>query len=81
MVLWYQFVFSIRSQIGYRGVSDSILMHHNFDRWFLIGCKVYGSVFSILSSNFFAPHYERSQPLLGRSWATLVILGYLHGLF
>ncbi len=83
--LWQWFYgtnfFSIGSQISSHGVFDSILMHRNFNGWFLTSCKVDGSVFSVLSFNFFAHHYERSQPLLGQYWVTLVTLGYLHGLF
>ncbi len=45
MVLWYQFFFPIRFQIGSHGVSYSILMHYNFGVWFSVGHLIFGLLF------------------------------------
>jgi hypothetical protein len=52
--------FKTRTQINSCGVSGSILMRYTFGGWFLIGYKVYGSIFLVLSFNSFFSHYERS---------------------
>jgi hypothetical protein len=54
MVSWYQKVlFLVGSQIGSHEVFNSVLMHHNFGGWFLIGHIVFDLIFLVMSSNLF----------------------------
>ncbi len=46
-------LFLVRSQIGSRGVFDSILMHCNSNGWFLVRHIVSSYVFLIMYSNLF----------------------------
>lgn len=81
MVSWYQKTLSlVGSQISFHEVSSSILMHHNFGGWFLVGHIIFGLVFSITSSNSFSSHYERSYPNLCWFFVALIIPFYLHAL-
>jgi hypothetical protein len=46
MVSWYQkALFSIRPQIGYRGISSLVLMCRNFGGWFLASCTIFNLIF------------------------------------
>ncbi len=48
-----KFFFQVGSHMSSRGVSSSVLMHHNFNGWFWIGCIVSSSTFLIMYFNLF----------------------------
>lgn len=52
-ISWYQIIFLVGSHIGFRGVFDSVFMHHNSNGWFLVGHAIFSLIFSVISSNSF----------------------------